>query len=130
MSVISHTVVVHKAAIASREYPCHGFFVIETYRAIAQDGSVVGISPAMFNSFEGDRGYFRTEQTGSEAPESWGTPFEEFQQKYLSLSGTGYSSHEEWEQDGSPAVSPEDRHCTCGSGEFVMQCGANSQYCG
>jgi len=54
MSVISHTVVVHKAAIASREYPCHGFFVIETYRAIAQDGSVVGISPAMFNSFEGD----------------------------------------------------------------------------
>ena len=49
---------------------------------------------------------------------------------YYPLTGTGYSSREEWERDGSPTAPPEDRHCTCGSGEPVMQCGANSQYCG
>ena len=98
-------VAAHKQTCATREYPCHEPFVVETYRAILSDGSVVGISPAMFNSFEGDRGYFRTEQTGSEAPESWGTPFESF---YAGLV----------------------RPCTCGSGEPVMQCGAGSQYCG
>lgn len=101
-------VAAHKQTYATREYPCHEPFVVETYRAILSDGSVVGISPAMFNSFEGDRGFFRTEQTGSEAPESWGTPFEEFKERAIQ----------------------QVRQCNCGSGEPWSSCGANSQYCG
>jgi hypothetical protein len=104
MSVVA----AHKQTYATREYFHHEPFVVETYRAILSDGSVVGISPATFNSFQGDRGYLRTEQTGLEAPESWGIPFEEFKERAIQ----------------------QVRPCTCGSGEYWATCGANSPYCG
>jgi|GEM_PF-5002789 len=75
----------HKEIFATREYPCHEPFVVENYRAITHDGVVVEISPAEFNSFEGEKGFFRAEQTGSEAPESWGTPFKEFKERIIQL---------------------------------------------
>lgn len=71
-------VAAHQSVFGVREYPCHEPYVTEVYRAILVGGAVKEIPKGIFDAFQGQKEYFRSDTIGSEGEHLCGVPFETF----------------------------------------------------